>query len=50
MDHRSSATNDVVEVWERKILRKMFGGNKVGETWERRTNKEFNEHVSKQIT
>lgn len=33
-------------VWERKILRKIFGGKKVDGIWERRTNKELQEMYS----
>lgn len=35
-----------LECWERKVLRKIYGGKKVGEMWTRRTNDEINELYS----
>lgn len=32
-----------LEVWERKVLRKIFGGKKINNIWERRTNQELKE-------
>lgn len=32
-----------IEVWERRVLRKIYGGIKVGDTWERRSNKDLME-------
>jgi hypothetical protein len=30
-----------LEIFERKVLRKIYGGKKIGQIWERRTNKEI---------
>lgn len=32
-----------LEIWERKLLRRIFGGKKMEEGWERRTNRELYE-------
>ncbi|KAJ8912870.1 hypothetical protein NQ315_014481 [Exocentrus adspersus] len=37
-----------LEVWERKILRKIFGGKRTEEGWIRRTNEEIKNLTEKQ--
>lgn len=40
-----------LEIWERKVLRKIYGGVKEGENWRRRTNQELQEcYKDKSIT
>lgn len=37
----NKSIENMLEIWEQKILRKIYGGKKENETWRRRTNKEI---------
>lgn len=39
----SKVDQALLSVWERKVLRRILGGKRVGDKWERRTNKEVND-------